>query len=131
MDFKIIYKYHWRRPCAEYEDKKEETTFHSDGHIEKRRFDHHGPNGHYRLVEKEQGKANQNDVKDLYDKLMNLVINHDGIESLCNIDAEVLLIEDGVKISVDAGLYKGNISASSIVEEFIQRIQFECKEVKK
>lgn len=126
MNFKIIYKTHWRKASEQYEDTKEEITIHSDGCVLIRRFDHHGPNGHYRIVEKGKGQAEPSDVKGLYTKLMNLVSDHDGMEeTLCDADSELLLIEDGIKISIHTGLYKGKIRSTFFIKEFIKNIQFE------
>ena len=69
-DFEIKYKFHWCGPCEEFGDTKEETIIRSDGSVLVKSFDHHGPNGHFRLTDRARGSAEPEDVCRLYEELV-------------------------------------------------------------
>ena len=54
-EFTIKYRFHWCGPCLKDDDTKTETIINSDGTVTARNYDHHGANGHYRLVERASG----------------------------------------------------------------------------
>ncbi|MBR3358580.1 MAG: hypothetical protein IKG46_12255 [Solobacterium sp.] len=124
--FTIRYKFHWCGPCEPFDDTKEETIIQSDGKIVVRHYDHHGTNGHYRMIKRAEGIAEINTVKKLYDELFR-IINHRKEYSLMTMDAEaeIILSEPGLKISADASLTDGKIDCFNLIDEFMNHIKLQ------
>ena len=124
MKYTIIYRCHWCGPCEPLGDTKEEMTIRSDGLISARRYDHHGPNGHYQLIEKASGSITKEEADRLYAKLMKLVSRHDGVVTFTDdTDTEVMIEEAGLKISIDGGLVYQDEYAGSKVEKVLESVK--------
>lgn len=121
MEYTIRYRIHRSAPMSEENDTKEETIIRSDGSILIRRYDHHGPDGHYRLIERGVSSAPAEEVSRLYEKLLETVCRHKGCRELDDdTDAEVILEEKGMRISADARLYDDSATLASLIENFMQ-----------
>lgn len=128
--FAITYRFHWCGPCLQYEDTKEETTITSDGSVVAKRYDHHGAKGRFRVVERATAYIPSEDVEKLYKQLMDLIRNHEGVDSIIDdAEHEIVLSEDGLKIAIDGGLHDGEKYAEGIVSEFLAPIAFEWENV--
>ena len=90
--FTIRYRVHWCGPCLEYDDTKTETIIHSDGTVTARNYDHHGANGHYRIIERAAGFLPKEEAERLYHDLLDLVHHHDEqTASKVDADAEAVI----------------------------------------
>ena len=128
--FTIKYRFHWCGPCEQFEDTKEETIINSDGKITVRHFDHHGVNGHYRLVRRAEGIAETDIVKKLYADLFKVLEHRKEYSSKAvDADAEIALAEPGLKISADAFLTDGKTDCSRLIDEFMSHIDLQWKAV--
>ena len=132
IPFVIKYRVHWCGPCKEFDDTKRETIIRSDGCVLVRRYDHHGPNGHYRIVERGTGLLPVDEVADLYKNIQDLIKRRTECLILINdASAEVIIEELGLKISVDGGLSDGEITCDSLLEECIRSMKLDWHSVGK
>ena len=130
MEYTIRYRCHWCDPCEPLGDTKEETIIRSDGLISARRYDHHGTNGHYQLIEKASGSITKEEADRLYEKLMKLVSRHDGVVMFTDdTDTEVIIEEASLKISIDSGLAYQDEYAGSIVEKALESVKLNWQAV--
>ncbi|MBO7677239.1 MAG: hypothetical protein J6S49_06975 [Erysipelotrichaceae bacterium] len=130
MEYTIRYRCHWYGPCEPLGDTKEETIIRSDGLISARRYDHHGPHGHYQLIKKASGSIAKEEADRLYEKLMKLVSRHDGVVTFTDdTDTEVIIEEAGLKISIDGGFVYQNEYAGSTVEEVLKSVKLNWQAV--
>ena len=113
-----------------YQDTKSETVIESDGRVTVRHWDHHGPNGHYQIIERAAGYVDSNSVKNLYDKLLNIVVMNDGVVPLLDVDIEILIESKGMKISLDGSLSANNTTCSSIIDNFLKSLELSWKDNK-
>ena len=121
--FTIKYRFHWCGPCEQYEDTKEETIIQSDGKIVVREYDHHGPNGHYRIVNRTEGSADIDTIQKLYHDLLELISCRVGIpQMIMDAEAEIVLNEPGLTISADASITDGKSDGSGLIDEFMKHI---------
>ena len=128
--FAITYRFHWCGPCLQYEDTKEETTVTSSGQVSAKRFDHHGANGRFRVIERAAAYVAPEEVEKLHSELMRLIQNHEGVARIIDdAEHEIVLSEDGLKITIDGGLHDGEKYAERIVTEFLAPIVFEWESV--
>ena len=128
--FTIRYRVHWCGPCLEYDDTKTETIIHSDGTVTARNYDHHGANGHYRIIERAAGFLPKEDAKRLYQELLNLVQYHDEqIAAMPDAVAEAIIETPGIKISMDAGICTGEVSCGSLIAELLDKTELQWKSV--
>lgn len=125
MPFAITYRWHWCGPCAQYEDTKEETTITSDDRVVAKRFDHHGAKGRFRVVERASARVLPEDAERLYDQLMDLVRDHDGIAFTLDATQEIVLTEPGLRITIESGLLCGQLSTEEILRSFLAPIDLE------
>ncbi len=123
--FTIKYRFHWCGPCVQYEDTKDETVIDSDGRFIVRHYDHHGPNGHFRLIRRTTGSADPKEIEKLYEALLNIIHVHNGCAASTDVDAEVILAEPGLKISADAFLTDEDSNLSSLIEEFMKDLNLQ------
>ncbi len=122
--FMIRYRIRRFDQGGQYEDTKEETVIRSDGNIVCRRYDHHGENGHYRLVSRGTGNADPDHIRKLYEELLALAgCFEKHLPESRDIDAEVILTEDGLKISADAFLSDGKTDFSRLVNAFLDQVK--------
>ena len=122
-EFTIKYRFHWCGPCMQYEDTKTETIIRSDGTVMARNDDHHGANGHYRVIERAEGSLPREDAEHLYQELMDLVQHHDEqIYSIEDAIAEAVIKAPGIKITIDAGVSNGNNYCGGMIDEMLNRI---------
>lgn len=129
-EFTIKYRFHWCGPCMQYEDTKTETIINSDGTVLARNYDHHGANGHYRIVERASGFVSKEDAERLYRGLMDLVQNHDEqIFSISDAIAEAVIETPGIKITIDAGISKGEKCCGSLIDEVLDKIELKWESV--
>ena len=130
MPFAITYRWHWCGPCTQYEDTKEETTIKSDGSVVAKRFDHHGAKGRFRVVERASAHVSPESAEKLYDQLMDLLKDHDGITfTIDDATHEIILTEPGIKITVESGLLRGELSSEEIIQSFLAPIELEWEPV--
>lgn len=123
-EFTIRYRIHWCGPCLEYDDTKTETIIHSDGTVTARNYDHHGPNGHYRIVERGSGSLSKEDAERLFQELLNLVQYHDEkIAPMSDAVAEAVIEAQGIKISIDAGVTNGEVCCGGLIDEVLNSIE--------
>lgn len=123
IQFSIKYRYHYISVSNELDDTKEETIIHSDGKIIARRYDHHGPSGHYRIIEKAAAHADPEEIKQLFSDLMDIIHSHnDYSPMIMDADAEIVLEEAGLKISADAFLSKGEKSCDMLLSTFLKQV---------
>lgn len=121
MEFTIKYRLHCCRPCEKYGDTKEETIIRSNGTILVCQYDHHGPNGYYRLINRAVGSADPKTVRNLYKKLYDLIrfrVEYSSV--IMDTDAEIVLKEPGLKVSADDSTSDGERFKSSLIELFIK-----------
>lgn len=130
MPFAITYRWRWCGPCAQYEDTKEETTITSDGRVEAKRLDRHGAKGRFRVVERASARVSPEAAERLYDQLMDLVRNHDGIAFTLDATQEIVLTEPGLKITIESGLLRGQLSTEEILRSFLASIELEWEPVR-
>lgn len=130
MAFVIKYRIHHLEKNEKYQDTKSETVIESDGRVTVRHWDHHGPNGHYQIIERAAGYVDSNSVKNLYDKLLNIVVMNDGVVPLLDVDIEILIESKGMKISLDGSLSANNTTCSSIIDNFLQSLELSWKDNK-
>ena len=129
-EFTIKYRFHWCGPCLKDDDTKTETIINSDGTVTARNYDHHGANGHYRLVERASGFVPKEDAERLYQDLMDLVHHHDEqIASMADADAEAVIEAPGIKISMDAGICNGEVCCGSLIDELLDKIELQWESV--
>ncbi len=121
--FSIKYKFHYYSILNRSDDTKEETIIQSDGKIVARRYDHHGPNGHYRIIEKAAAHADPEEIQQLFSDLMDIIHTHDEFQPLImDADAEIVLEEAGLKISADAFLSKDEKSCDMLLSTFLKQV---------
>ena len=129
-DFKIRYRVHWCGPCLEYDDTKTETIIHSDGTVTARNYDHHGANGHYRIIERAAGFLPKEEAERLYQELLNLVQYHDEqIAAMPDAVAEAIIEAPGIKISIDAGISNGEVYCGGMIDDVLNSIELKWKSV--
>lgn len=129
-EFTIKYRFHWCGPCLQYDDTKTETIINSDGTVTVRNYDHHGANGHYRLVERASGFVPKEDAERLYQELLNLVQYHDEqIAAMPDAVAEAIIETPGIKISIDAGISNGEVCCGSMIDEVLNSIEMKWESV--
>ena len=122
-EFTIKYRFYWCGPCLRYDDTKRETIINSDGTVLVRNYDHHGANGHYRLVERARGFVPKEDVEHLYQELLNLVLHHDKkIAWISDAMAEAIIEAPGIKISIDSGISNGEESCGGLIEYLLNKL---------
>ena len=124
-DFEIKYRFHWCGPCEKFGDTKEETIIRSDGSVLAKNFDHHGPNGHFRLTDRAIGSVKPEDVCCLYEELLKIAQSGDLELYLDDTEAEIIITKPGLKISIDSGMTNDEQSCRSLIESFIEDIHLE------
>jgi len=129
-DFEIKYRFHWCGPCEEFGDTKEETIIRSDGSVSARSYDHHGPNGHFRLIERASGSVEPENVSRLYAELLNIAQSGDLEFYLDDTYAEIIITKPGVKISIDSGMTHNEQSCRDLIEHFMRDIHLEWETVR-
>ena len=128
--FTIKYRFHWCGPCLEYDDTKTETIINSDGTVIARQYDHHGANGHYRIVERASGSIPKKDAEGLYQELLNLVLHHDEeIAWISDAMAEAIIEAPGIKISIDAGISNGEKNCGCLIDKVLDKIELKWESV--
>ncbi len=127
--FTIKYRSHWCGPCEQYGDTKAETVIKSDGAILARRYDHHGQNGHYRVIARASGSISADDAARLYEDLFELITHREFVASACDVIEEIILEEAGMKISVDGGLTIGETTAGALVEGILRPLNLRWESV--
>lgn len=127
----IRYKLHWCGPCEKYGDTKEETAIYPDGFIVGRRFDHHGPNGRFRLIEKGTGTASVEETENLDEQLMDIVRHHEGAVMLVDDTESKISIEGrGIRITIDGGLTDDKQQiARELVDVFLSHVEITWESV--
>ena len=129
-EFTIKYRFHWCGPCLKDDDTKTETIINSDGTVTARNYDHHGANGHYRLVERASGFVPKEDAKRLYQDLLNLVQYHDEqIAAIPDAVAEAIIEAPGIKIAIDAGISNGEVYCGGMIDKVLNSIEMKWKSV--
>ena len=129
-EFTIKYRFHWCGPCLKDDDTKTETIINSDGTVTARNYDHHGANGHYRLVERASGFVPKEDAKRLYQDLLNLVQYHDEqIAAIPDAVAEAIIEAPGIKISIDAGISNGEVYCGGMIDKVLNSIELKWESV--
>lgn len=129
-EFTIKYRFHWCGPCLKDDDTKTETIIHSDGTVLARNYDHHGANGHYRLVERAVGFVPIEAAERLYQKLLNLVQYHDEqIAAMPDAVAEAIIEAPGIKISIDAGISNGEVYCGGMIDDVLNSIELKWESV--
>ena len=129
-EFTIKYRFHWCGPCLKDDDTKTETIIHSDGTVLARNYDHHGANGHYRLVERASGFVSKEDAKRLYQDLLNLVQYHDEqIAAIPDAVAEAIIEAPGIKIAIDAGISNGEVYCGGMIDKVLNSIEMKWESV--
>ena len=129
-EFTIKYRFHWCGPCLKDDDTKTETIINSDGTVTARNYDHHGANGHYRLVERASGFVSKEDAKRLYQDLLNLVQYHDEqIAAITDAVAEAIIEAPGIKISIDAGISNGEVYCGGMIDDVLNSIELKWESV--
>lgn len=122
-EFTIKYRFHWCGSCLRYDDTKSETVIYSDGTVLARNYDHHGTNGHYRIVERAKGFLPKEEAERLFQDLMNLVYHHDRqINTVTDAITEVEIETPGMKISLAAGISDGQKSCESLIIDLLADI---------
>ena len=129
-DFEIKYKFHWCGPCEEFGDTKEETIIRSDGSVLVKSFDHHGPNGHFRLTDRARGSAEPENIYRLYEELLKIAQSGYPIVYIDDTAAEIIISKPGVKISIDSGMTYDKQSCGSLIESFTEDIHLEWETVR-
>lgn len=126
--FIIKYRFHWCGSCEQYGDTKEETIIRSDGKIIVRKYDHLGPAGHYRIVNRAEGSADIDIIQNLYHDLLEVISNHTGLPpKLMDADAEIVLEESGLKISADAAMTDGKNDCLKLMDKFVKHTDLRQK----
>ncbi len=129
-EFTIKYRFHWCGPCLKDDDTKTETIINSDGTVTARNYDHHGANGHYRLVERASGFVPKEDAKRLYQDLLNLVQYHDEqIAAIPDAVAEAIIEAPGIKIAIDAGISNGEVYCGGMIDKVLNSIEMKWESV--
>lgn len=129
-EFTIKYRFHWCGPCLKDDDTKTETIINSDGTVTARNYDHHGANGHYRLVERASGFVPKEDAKRLYQDLLNLVQYHDEqIAAIPDAVAEAIIEVPGIKIAIDAGISNGEVYCGGMIDKVLNSIEMKWESV--
>ena len=129
-EFTIKYRFHWCGPCLKDDDTKTETIINSDGTVTARNYDHHGANGHYRLVERASGFVSKEDAKRLYQDLLNLVQYHDEqIAAITDAVAEAIIEAPGIKIAIDAGISNGEVYCGGMIDKVLNSIEMKWESV--
>ena len=129
-EFTIKYRFHWCGPCLKDDDTKTETIINSDGTVTARNYDHHGANGHYRLVERASGFVSKEDAKRLYQDLLNLVQYHDEqIAAIPDAVAEAIIEAPGIKIAIDAGISNGEVYCGGMIDDVLNSIELKWESV--
>lgn len=129
-EFTIKYRFHWCGPCLKDDDTKTETIINSDGTVTARNYDHHGANGHYRLVERASGFVSKEDAKRLYQDLLNLVQYHDEqIAAIPDAVAEAIIEAPGIKIAIDAGISNGEVYCGGMIDKVLNSIEMKWESV--
>lgn len=100
---------------------------HSDGKIVVREFDHHGPDGHYRIISRAEGTADIETVQELYDEVLKLIYRRKKPFPK-GLDAEIVLEEPGLKISVDASITDGKNNGITLMNEFMDHVDLTSKQ---
>ena len=128
-DFEIKYKFHWCGPCEEFGDTKEETIIRSDGSVFVRNFDHHGPNGRFRLIKRASGSVEPGNVCRLYEELLKIAQSGYPIVYIDDTAAEITITKPGVKILIDSGMTHDEQSCGNLIESFMKDIQLEWETI--
>ncbi len=119
QEFTIKYRLHWCGPCERDGDTRTETVIHSDGRILVRRYDHHGKNGCYRMIERAAGSCSVEDAARLYRELSGLIQHREQISPSCDVVKEVFLETPGVTIKADEGVSDGRYSCGEVIDSFL------------
>ena len=129
QEFLIRYCFHWCGPCEKNGDTKTETVIRSDGSILARRYDHHGQNGHYRVIERAAGSCQVEEAARLYRDLSELIHHRERISPSCDVLAAVILEAPGVAIRADAGVSDGKHSCGEVIDSFLHSISLQWESV--
>ena len=121
-EFTIKYWFYWCGPCLKYDDTKSETIINSDGTELVRNYDHHGANGHYRIIERATGSLPKKEAERLYQRLLDLVQHHNGKAEMCDAIAEAIIEAPGIKITIDSGIYNGEVHCGGLIKEALNSI---------
>lgn len=122
QEFTIKHRLHWCGPCERYGDTRTETVIHADGRILARRYDHHGKNGHCRVIKRAAGSCPVEDAARLYRTLSELIHHREQVSPSCDVLEEVVLETPGVTIKADAGVSDGRHSCGEVIGSFLASI---------
>ena len=128
--FTITLKVHHDCPDEPSENTREETILHSDGRVLVRQYDHHGPDGHYRLVRRAVGHTEAETVPELRSALLQLICQSAEFHPADTPDdAEVLLTQPGLKLSADGRLFDGTRTCASLIQDVLENLSLEWNPV--
>ena len=129
QEFTIRYCSHWCGPCEKNGDTKTETVIRSNGSILAHRYDHHGRNGCYRVIERAAGSCQVEEAARLYRELSELIHHREQIVPPCDVLATVILEAPGVAIRADAGVSDGKHSCGEVIDSFLHSISLHWEPV--